>query len=150
MPPIRYDLRLQPSRDHRFSLPAHHRLPTKYDLRRFATCPPLPQLRLWHRRLPWYFDIIAKHHHGVTIADLLIQLHSGLSHRINPYDYWTTALSNKDRERIDQACMDRISALGSSTEQAICRIDFLHDAYIFTGLYPSADGSFELGTMQFI
>ncbi|KAF9443028.1 hypothetical protein P691DRAFT_645602, partial [Macrolepiota fuliginosa MF-IS2] len=104
-------------------------------------------IRLWHRRLPWYIDIVSTGYGGVTIGDILEQIHEDLFRHITPYDYWTTDLSSSQREQIDRSCNKRGLSMNHA-EPAICRIDFLHDAFIFAGLAPSSNGTFQMKTMS--
>jgi hypothetical protein len=134
-------------------LPIFKRIPTPLDLTPLATNPALPALHLWHRLLPWDITITSKlnPHHGVTIHDVLSQLHTHLrSCRITLYDYWTDVLTPRDRERIDRSCRTRVWEITAgflgNMDQAICRVDYLGDEYVFVGLVPCPDGSFEIKT----
>lgn len=65
---------------------------------------------------------------------------------ITLYDYWNDALSDRDRESVDQASRARARADGFRTDQPLCRIDYLRQHYIFLGLVPFPDGTFEIKT----
>ncbi|KAG7092155.1 hypothetical protein E1B28_008524 [Marasmius oreades] len=69
-PPISLDLRILPSLPYSLKsfLPSLHLLelprspnttPTHVDLMQYATHPPTTQMRMFHRRLPWYIDVVA-------------------------------------------------------------------------------------------
>lgn len=144
---MRYDLCVLPLQDHRFFLPAFHRRPNIRDMHQFATDPPVQELRLWHHLLPWYIDITSSDNSAITIGDLLEQLHLDLRKRISAYDYWTTVLTHLKRENLDNTCNFRVAARGPTEDRAICRIDFLDRKFLFLGMIPCSDGTFEFKTL---
>ncbi|KAK1232799.1 hypothetical protein PQX77_004079 [Marasmius sp. AFHP31] len=117
-PPVSLDLRISPSLSqslvhflpniHFLTLPRNpDPTPNPIDLMQFATHPPTSQMRLFHRRLPWYIDIIAGMggRYGaqggggsfVTIWDVIVGLYNGLTggegwggeSQVRAEEYWS-------------------------------------------------------------
>ncbi|KAF9254154.1 hypothetical protein L218DRAFT_1010021 [Marasmius fiardii PR-910] len=116
-PPISLDLRMSPSLPYSLKsfLPSLNLLelprspnptPSSVDLMQFATYPSSNQMRLFHRRLPWYIDIHAgmsgmppgsRGGGHVTVWDVIVGLYVGLvggegiggESQVRAEEYWS-------------------------------------------------------------
>jgi len=147
--PISYDLRQEPEVID-IAFPNLGRPSNSLDFCQLATTPPVDELCLWHPRLPWYVHIQASHSNGVTIQDVLCQLHDQLMEGICASHFWNTELSARDREEIDCAFAHRCEGNQQRWERGVVKMDFLRFDCVFLGLAKSKDGMWEIKTQAAI
>ncbi|KAG6830521.1 hypothetical protein H0H87_007819 [Tephrocybe sp. NHM501043] len=143
-PHVTYDLRLH--LDHGLDFP---RLEYKYnyiDFAQLATNPPVDQMRLFHPLLPWYIDVVQHHQNGITIQDVLWQMHLQLNVPIISRHFYNEDLPSPNKERIYKAFIARANGDPEEINMGIKRIDFLEDKYTFVGLVRSKNGHWEMKT----
>ncbi|KAL0571309.1 hypothetical protein V5O48_010659 [Marasmius crinis-equi] len=100
---ISLDLRLSPSIPaslsptlNLLSFPKNPHPISSIDLMQFATHPPSSKMRLFHRRLPWYIDVVPLRGNGyITIEDIVFTLHDSLTgqglggkSQVTAAEYW--------------------------------------------------------------
>ena len=105
--PVEWDLRYPPlptpGQRHFLFSSLHNRGPTPYDLAGFATEPPLPLMRLYHPRLPWYIDIVAQDPVGVTLKEVFDGIWETMSKQVREADYWNSEVEDEERAKINRA-----------------------------------------------
>ncbi|KAI0313754.1 hypothetical protein OF83DRAFT_1064929, partial [Amylostereum chailletii] len=121
---------------------------TGYDLASFVTEPPIPHLRILHRRLPWYVDVAASNQVGTTLQDLFDTLHAFLHTPIYRSDLYNSAVDDEQRAKVIRAYRERCQ--GDATEAAVGvkRVDFLMRDCIFLGLAKGRDGTWDMRTRK--
>jgi hypothetical protein len=129
-PAILLDLRNDPFVPSTLSFPALGRPHNKIDFFQLATYPPAQKLRIYHTRLPWYIDILGSQPNGITVGDLLSQLHMQLYEQIGQRHFWTEELDDSDRAGLSAAYHGRISGPRGVSEMeraklGVMKIDFL-------------------------
>lgn len=144
-PPVSYDLRLP------ISTLTFREIPRELiasDLIRFASEPPLPYMRLFHPRLPWYIDVHASNPTGITLADLFQAIWNCLHWPIQQTDFWNDELSDSDRDKISRAWMVRCGGDAYDQNTGVRRVDFLKRDVIFEGLVKGRNGTWEMKTRK--
>jgi hypothetical protein len=147
-PPIQYDLRLPPDGvDIRLlNLP---RDSNQLDLYQIATAPPVFEMCLWHPRLPWYIHINASTMNGITIADIVVQMHEQLMEPLTNNHFYNALMNASDRESIGEAFEFRTANCHLAVRmKGAVRMDFLGPDVIFLGLAKSKDGMWKMKTKQ--
>jgi hypothetical protein len=145
--PVSYDLRQEPEVSE-ITFMNLDRPCNSLDFCQLATTPPVDELCLWHPRLPWYIHIRASQDNGITVQDVLCQMHDHLTEPIRANHYWTVELSPKDREEIRGAFQYRCDENQKLWSKGIARIDFLRFDCVFMGLAKSRDGMWEIKTKE--
>jgi len=115
-----------------------------YDLLQYACEPPVPFMRLYHEKLPWYIDIHARNPSGVTIHDLFDQMRDGLMVQIHNKHYFNEEMDDEDRTKIAQAFRERCAGNPSEIACGVRRVDFLKGRVIFEGLARGRNGMWEM------
>jgi hypothetical protein len=129
-PAIELDLRNDPFMPSTLSFPHIGHSHNQIDFLQLATDPPAQKLRIYHSRLPWYIDIVGSQANGITVSDLLSQLHTQLYEHIGPGHFWTEELDDSDRAGLSAAYYRRISGPRGVSEMeraklGALKIDFL-------------------------
>ncbi|KAJ8074075.1 hypothetical protein PM082_012367 [Marasmius tenuissimus] len=101
LPPISLDLRLNPRIPSTLTpalslltLPKNPHKLSEIDLVQFATHPPTSNMRLFHKRLPWYIDVVNRTGY-ITVQDIIHALHNTLTgsgmggkSQVTAAEYW--------------------------------------------------------------
>jgi hypothetical protein len=144
-----YDMRLAP---HGAANALHfrdlRRPVTRYDLQAFATEPPMPLMRLYHARLPWYIDVVATDPVGATLQDVFDTLWRFLHARIHRSDFYNNDVGEDERSKIARSFRARCGADESEIARGVRRVDFLMRDCTFLGLAKGRDGMFEMKTRK--
>lgn len=138
------DLRQGPTsvRFHALKRPANH-----WDVTQFACDPPLRQMRLVHEYLPWYIDVVTENPTGVTLQELLLQMHVSLMRQIRQSDFWNEEMAEDVRGDVTDAYRDRCESSGDHAS-GVRRVDFLRGRVIFEGLARGRHGIWEMKTSK--
>jgi len=144
-PPVAYDLRLHPST---LSFREVHRDILASDLTRFACEPPVPYMRLYHPRLPWYIDVHASNPTGVNLGDLFMSIWHSLRCPIQKSDFWNDELSESDRDKVSHAWRVRCNGDRMEHGRGVRRVDFLRRHVTFEGLVKGRNGMWEIKTSK--
>lgn len=145
LPNIFYDLR-NPRINSGIFLPYLNRLTNTIDLCQLITSPPIHHMTLWHRKLPWKFDIEASQPNGITIYDLFRHLYQPLHQPIAQEEYYTDELAPGDREELIMAFQTRCAMFPDQLLAGVRRIDFLGQEVCFIGLKRRQGGNWEIKT----
>jgi hypothetical protein len=143
--PVTYDLRLYPLT---LSFREVPRNIVPSDLTRFACEPPLPYMRLYHQRLPWYIDVHASNPTGVNLGDLLMSIWTTLRWQIQKSDFWNDELSDADRDKVTRAWSTRCHGDIMEQRAGLRRVDFLRRHVLFEGLVKGRNGMWEMKTKK--
>ena len=143
--PVEYDLRLHPRT---LTFREVHRAVLASDFSRFACEPPLPYMRLFHPRLPWYIDVHASNPTGVNLGDLFMSIWASLRWQIQKSDFWNDELSESDRNKISYAWKVRCNGDGTEQRSGVRRVDFLRRHVVFEGLVKGRNGMWEIKTRK--
>ena len=117
---------------------------TTLDYYQLATSPPVDRLTLWHPKLPWYIKVRASTPYGVTIHDVLFGIYTQLRRPISQDEYYTDALTARDREMLGLAFEERCGGDIREIAGGVRRVDFLGREAGFIGLVRSRKGVWEL------
>lgn len=141
-PAVSYDMRFSPSTA---SFAANHGRPTAMtDLTRFACEPPLFHMRLMHPYLPWYIFVTTRlNPSGITLADVLDQMHEQLMLPIQNSDFYNEEVTDSVRYDITQTFYSRTGITGD-VQIGVRRVDFLRGRVVFEGLSNARSGTFEM------
>lgn len=146
-PPISHNLLENPfDLDSSFSFLDRDPPPNSIDFYQYATTPPMHDLILYHPMLPWYVEITAEQSTGVTIGDVLRQIHEHLSTPIAYRDFYNVVLKPKDRERITMAFGLRTREIKDRVGLGMTRVDFLEKNLQLLGLRRAKHGVWEIVT----
>lgn len=118
-------------------LPYLNRLSNTIDFCQLITSPPIHEMTLWHRKLPWQIHIEASQPNGITIYDLFRQIHRQLQQPIAQEEYYTDELAPGDREALVMAFQMRCVIFPDQLKAGVRRIDFLGQEVCFIGLKRS-------------
>ncbi|KAH0585453.1 hypothetical protein H2248_008692 [Termitomyces sp. 'cryptogamus'] len=140
--PLAYDIRQDPQTiDIQYlNLPRHSNDLDSYQV---ATTPPMHELHLYHRKLPWTITIRATQTNGITIGDIFDQIYENLSTRVTRQEFYNVTLSPSDREEMTTAFYYR---QGLETGNGMLRVDFLGFDVVFLGLAKGKNGLLEIKT----
>ncbi|KAK0217048.1 hypothetical protein IW262DRAFT_1395240 [Armillaria fumosa] len=144
-PSIHLDLRTNP-----FTQPAMFshlgRAYNQIDLMQIATNPPAPFMRLYHARYPWYVDVYASNPNGVTIYDILMQLHVQMMMAIESRHYYCEDVRSKERELLGAAYTSRCHGDKEIMSRGVVRVDFLgmEGRLLLQGLVRGRNGMWEM------
>jgi len=144
-PNIFCDLRNAPIKSAIF-LPYLNRLTNTIDFCQLITSPPIHHMTLWHRKLPWQFNIEASQPNGITIYDFFRHLHQQLHQPIVQEEYYTDELAPGDREELIMAFQTRRAMFPDQLPVGVRRIDFLGQEVCFIGLKHRRGGKWEIKT----
>ena len=144
-PPVRWDLRAPPQTIKFFDIP---RPIIGSDLARYACEPPVPFMRLYHSRLPWYIDVQASTYTGVNLQDLVLAIWTSLRTPITHADYYNDELDDEDRGRINWSFKVRCTNDPAETASGVRRVDFLRRNIFFEGLAKGKQGMWEMKTSK--
>ncbi|TRM66163.1 hypothetical protein BD626DRAFT_486915 [Schizophyllum amplum] len=142
-PPICFDMRYLPTNARCIQTINPSRLGplTHNDSLQFATSPPVAHMRLYHFRLPWYIDVMGTGGKGITVADVLLQIHAQLKSLLRAEDVENDEIIEDDRAEIRAAYWRRCGAHADKMR----RVDFLCELTIFEGLVRNVeDGTWEM------
>ena len=114
------------------------------DLAQLACQPSAVFLRLFHHRCPWYIDVYQVHPNGITVGDVLQQIHQQLHTQIHPRHFYNEELTDSDRAEITKAFQARCRNDPALIRRGVLQIDYLGDKIIFEGLVRAAKGLWEL------
>src|SRR6266542_292383 len=114
------------------------------DFAQLACQPSTSFLRLVHPRLPWYIDIHQVHPNGVTVLDLLAQMHVQLHAQIQPRHFYNEELTDADRAEITKAFHARCKGDTLVMAKGILQVDFLGHKVVFEGLSRATKGLWEI------
>ena len=114
------------------------------DLAQLACQPSAVFLRLFHHRFPWYIDVYQVHPNGITVADVLQQIHQQLHTQIHPRHFYNEEMTDSDRAEITKAFQVRCRNDPALIRRGVLQIDYLGDKIIFDGLVRAAKGLWEL------
>ncbi|KAF8995021.1 hypothetical protein BDQ17DRAFT_1037882 [Cyathus striatus] len=149
-PPIYHDLRFPPfpstpsltsstqplstpSEFTNLKFPNIKRKHNSLDLAQLACTPSASFIRLYHPKLPWYIDIHALHPNGVTVYDVLMQMHAQLKTSISMRHYSNEVLGGKEREGLNRAYRGRCGGRGKELNEGVKQVDFLGEAVLLRG-----------------
>lgn len=144
-PPVAWDLRDDTSR---IQIRELKRPVTGYDLTHFVTEPPLPFMRLYHPRLPWYIDVIAQDPVGTTLYDLFSTIHAVMRSRISKSDYYNNDVTEEERNKVARAWRERCQYDQHAMSRGVTKVDFLMRDCIFLGLAKGREGMWEIKTRK--
>lgn len=105
-------------------------------------------MRLYHPKLPWYIDIHQSHPNGVTVFDILVQMHMQLMTQIQGRHYWNEELQEEDRAKIAAAFQARCDGDAQEAANGVRQIDFLGRKVLFEGLSRGKNGMWEIKTQK--
>ncbi|KAG6826896.1 hypothetical protein H0H92_013985 [Tricholoma furcatifolium] len=143
-PFVSFDLSLPP--DENLDFPRLGRPYNHIDFAQMATQPPVEEMRLFHPLLPWYIDVVAHYQNGITIQDIIWQMHQQVNVEITGKHFYNEALPGGFREKIQQAFHTRTEDNPAEAARGIKRVDFLEGKVIFRGLVRAKNGYWEIKT----
>ncbi|PPR06030.1 hypothetical protein CVT24_004700 [Panaeolus cyanescens] len=114
------------------------------DMAQLALQPATSNMRLYHPRLPWYIDIVARHTNGITVADVFEQMHRQLHTPILGRHFWNDELGEEERGEITRAFVRRCRGRAEVVQRGVVQLDFLGRKVIFEGLVRGARGMWEM------
>jgi hypothetical protein len=114
------------------------------DLAQLACQPSAAVIRLFHLRLPWYIDVYQVHPNGITVGDVLQQIHHQLHTQIHPRHFYNEALTDADRAEITKVFQARCGSDPALIGRGVLQIDYLGDKVVFEGLVRAPKGLWEL------
>ncbi|KAG6809974.1 hypothetical protein H0H92_013845 [Tricholoma furcatifolium] len=140
--PLAYDLRTNPTTTaiQYLNIP---RYGNDIDWYQVASNPPVYELSLYHRKLPWTITVRATQSNGITIGDIFEQIYQNLCIRATREDFYNATLSSSDREEMTTAFHYR---QGFEKHEGLQRIDFLGFDVVFLGLASGKNGFLEIMT----
>lgn len=107
-------------------------------------------MRLYHPVLPWYIEIQKTNSRGITIFDVLQQMHQQLMVPLTERDVWNEEVSEERRAALAQGCRRRAMRRADGSlifsEYGAVRLDFLGHCYVFAGLTEGKNGMWEIKT----
>lgn len=119
------------------------------DLIQTATSPPVQEMSLWHPRLPGNILIRASEPVGITLEDILYQLHEQLSMPSHYYEQDSYRFSSfRDIGRTFSPQLFRFSRYEPTETNGMRGIDMLGDRVLFLGLVKSRGGRWEIKTAE--
>ncbi len=121
-----------------------HRPHNAIDFAQLACQSPAPLLRLFHPRLPWYIDIQQVHPNGITVLDILTQMHAQLYTPIYPRHFYNEELTDADRAEITKAFQVRCRGDPTFIRRGVLQLDFLGEKVVFEGLSKGSRGLWEI------
>ncbi|KAJ7582575.1 hypothetical protein C8J56DRAFT_222982 [Mycena floridula] len=110
------------------------------DSLQLAVMPARHTLRLVHPLLPWHIDILSSTPSGITICDIVVQIHQHLMQPITGQDFTNDILKPEDREEMTKGYSERCIASRSTVRNGMRRLDFLKYDMIFCGLELQPSG----------
>lgn len=146
--PLAFDLRYKLLEGHRLLLNQLGRQFSEIDLAQLAAFPPVPILRLYHARLPWYVDVHQSHLTGVTVFDVLAQLSLQMQAPIHNRHYYNDFLDSADRAALGRGYKERVRGKSMEERKGILQVDFLGEKYVFEGLERGKQGMWEIKTRR--
>ncbi|PBK71309.1 hypothetical protein ARMSODRAFT_973760 [Armillaria solidipes] len=116
------------------------------DLMQIATSPPAPFMRLYHARYPWYVDVYASNPNGVTIYDILMQLHVQMMMAIESRHYYCQDARSKERKLLGAAYTSGCHGDKEIMTRGVVRVDFLgmEGRLLLQGLVRGRNGMWEM------
>ncbi|TFK87541.1 hypothetical protein K466DRAFT_490652 [Polyporus arcularius HHB13444] len=144
-PPMYLDLRESPTSVNFRAL--RDRALNNWDLMRFVCEPPLPTMRLYHERLPWYIDVEAQNPSGVTLYELFAAIHYCMWTQIKNADYYNVEMTAEARAHVAEAWAGRCRS-DEERSQGIRRVDYLMGRVIMEGIQKGKEGMFEIKTRK--
>ncbi|KIM37159.1 hypothetical protein M413DRAFT_448669 [Hebeloma cylindrosporum] len=117
---------------------------TTFDYYQLATPPPVDRLTVWHPKLPWYIKVRASTPNGVTVHDVLFGIYTQLRRPICQDEYYTEALTARDRELLGLAFEERCAGDLREISGGVRRVDFFGGEVGFVGLVRSRKGVWEM------
>jgi hypothetical protein len=114
------------------------------DFAQLACQPSAPFLRLFHPRLPWYIDIQQVHPNGITVVDMLTQMHAQLHTPIYPRHFYNEELTDADRAEITKAFQVRCRGDSTFIRRGVLQLDFLGEKVVFQGFSRGPKGLWEI------
>ncbi|TFK34925.1 hypothetical protein BDQ12DRAFT_329012 [Crucibulum laeve] len=139
-PPMLYDLRLPPNPNTVQLRYPDPRPANTIDVAQLTTSPPAEHMTLYHSRLPWYIPIACSQSNGVTLSDLLFQLHAQLMTPIRDRHFWNEDMGEQERARITQAFQIRCQGDMNVMFGGVRQVDFLGELVVFEGLVRGRGG----------
>lgn len=139
-----WDLRTEPGPTTVHSTRLGGRILDELDISQLAT--EAQCIWIYHTDLPWYIIINAMRPNGITVGDVLSEIHSQLMEPIRQIHYWNSVLTSRDREVLGTAFEYRCKSDPSMVAKGICRVDFLSNAVYFVGLVKGKYGMWEMKT----
>lgn len=126
-------------------------------------------MRIYHKHLPWYIDIVAERQRGyISLAMFFVQLHAALDKLIAQQDYYNGHIDDQDRTVLSKAYFDRLTrrrevskrngrgkrdhhggdtvATGGDKREGVRRVDFLRGEVMFLGMARGKQGMWRLRT----
>lgn len=144
-PPVTYDLRHAPRTLMFRDVPRHV---IASDLARYTCEPPVPYMRIYHPRLPWYIDAYASNPTGVNLGDLFTAIYNSLQKQIQHADFYNDELEDDDRNRINWAYKVRCMEDRRELMNGVRRVDYLRRSVLFEGLVKGKNGMWEMRTRK--
>ncbi|RPD60238.1 hypothetical protein L226DRAFT_471616 [Lentinus tigrinus ALCF2SS1-7] len=144
-PPMHLDLRESPNAIKFRAL--KDRTLNNWDLMRFVCEPPLPVMRLYHERLPWYIEVEAQNPSGVTLYELFCAIHYCMWTQIQNADYYNVEMTTEARAHVAEAWAERCRT-DEERAQGIRRVDYLMGRVVMEGIQKGKDGMFEIKTRR--
>ncbi|KAJ3544503.1 hypothetical protein NMY22_g2758 [Coprinellus aureogranulatus] len=81
--------------------------PSVVDATTLAATPSASWMRLYHPALPWYIEIVKTNPRGITVLDVLRQIHQQLMVPLTDRDVWNEEISDERRAGLAQGCRRR-------------------------------------------
>ncbi|TEB26144.1 hypothetical protein FA13DRAFT_1737797 [Coprinellus micaceus] len=115
-----------------------------------ATTPSASWMRLYHPALPWYIDVESSRSRGITVLDVVQEVHNQLMIPLTERDMWNEGMNEEMRKSVAQSVRSRTGKSAGGKHIACglkpLRLDFLGNNYIFEGLVKGTDGMWEIKT----
>lgn len=143
-PPINYNLLETPFHTSSVEFLNLNRSHNEIDFAQLACQPSAHFLRLFHSRLPWYIDIQQVRPNGITVLDVLTQIHAQLYTPIYPRHFYNEELSDADRAEITRAFHLRCRGDPTYISRGVLQLDFLGEKVVFEGLARGTRGLWEI------
>lgn len=107
-------------------------------------------MRIFHPRLPWYIDVEENHPNGITVYDVVTQVHRQLFTQVSNRHFYNEDLDDSDRTALSKAFAARTRGEPELINRGIMRIDFLgiDKKFIWLGLLRGRNGLWEMKTKR--
>ncbi|KAG6908202.1 hypothetical protein DXG01_005791 [Tephrocybe rancida] len=139
---VSFDMRYHPHEN--LDFPGLERPFNHIDLTQLATNPPVHAMRLFHPLLPWYVDVVEGQPNGITVNDLIFQMHMQLDVPVTSRHFYNEDLHSTVRERIYKAFAVRVEGNPMERDKGVKRVDFLEGKVFFVGLVRAKNNFWEM------
>ena len=143
-PPVYHNLLEIPFHPSSIDFSNLNRPHNEIDFAQLAFQPTASFVRLYHPRFPWYIDIQQVHPNGITVLDVLRQMHDQLHQPIHGRHFWNEEFTAQDRAAITQAFQRRCRGDRDLIQRGVVQLDFLGPRVVFEGLVRGPKGHWEI------